>query len=157
MTDCYDVHVLAAARLIRGCSLTALLVIGGGGCVGSITTREFTWSTVQTDLRTKSEVVARFGRPGRTVEAGGRERWYYRSTTSGPSGRPPYAGVPNALFLLIVPIFWTSRPDYNLMFQFNGDALVSASEVTGGVEHHAHCGLNVFHGRDLFMCTFADL
>jgi hypothetical protein len=102
------------------------------------------------ETETRAAVRARFGEPLRAVREDGRETWYYRLDAAGPSGQRPVTEAPNVLYLVLFPVFWNTRPDENVRFTFEGDAVRSADELRAG-ERGFLCGLNFMH-PGVFIC-----
>lgn len=127
-----------------------LVIAGLGGCVGAMRSH-LDWVVVAPETRTKAEVVARFGEPLRKTQEGGRDVWYYLLSATGlAAGRRPLTAAPNSLFALGIPVWWTTRPDENARFVFDGDTVASAAELTRTTRGF-YCGLNVAPG-DPFVC-----
>ena len=88
--------------MASSCALAVILGVGLGGCVGYIINTGFAWRDRTTNVKTKPEVLARFGEPLRTAEGPDGETWYYHASQSLSGGPPPTAA--NLVFLIIVPI-----------------------------------------------------
>jgi hypothetical protein len=131
------------------CCLIALLVVGLGGCVGLIRTR-YDWVEVTSEVRTRAEVLARFGEPRRKVHEADGDVWYYRLSGTAPSGRRPVTEGYTVLYAVIAPVWWLTRPDDNVRFGFDGDDVSHSGEVES-TEHGFFCGVALVH-RVLFTC-----
>ena len=125
-----------------------LLIVGLGGCVGLVRGR-LEWVAVTTDLTTKSEVLERFGEPRRKTQEADAEVWYYLLADRGPSGRRPAQEAYSVAWVLVVPVWWRTRPDENARLLFKGDTLSAAAELAAMDASGFVCGLNLLliHGR----------
>jgi len=138
-----------AGRMRSGCCLAVLLAIGLGGCVGLVRTR-LDWAPVTSDVRTRTEVLARFGEPLRKAQEGAREVWYYALSGAPRAGWRPATEGSTILYALVTPVWWRTRPDENARFAFDGDALAAAAELRAS-EAGFFCGFNLAADR-LVLC-----
>ena len=141
--------IATAVRVTWRCCLGALLAMGLGGCIGLVRTH-FDWVGVTSEIKTKAEVLARFGEPRRRAHEAGRDVWYYHLAEAGPSGQRPATEGSTVVFAIVAPMWWRTRPDDNAKFAFDGDAVAGADELRA-TESGFFCGVNLAHGQ-LFTC-----
>jgi hypothetical protein len=141
--------IATVVRAVSRYGLAALLVAGLSGCVG-VVRRQLDWVGVTSEIRTRAEVLARFGEPRRRTHEAGREVWYYHLLEPGPSGRRPATEGATIVYALLAPLWWRTQPDDNATFAFDGDALAEARELRT-TEGGFFCGVNLAY-RQLFSC-----
>jgi hypothetical protein len=115
----------AWANLFRS-ALAALAALSVSACVG-YSHMAPVYEEMQTDLKTKGDVLRRFGEPLRKVRQDDRETWYYLLPRSGST-----RGVQETETMAIVgivPLWWTSKLEENAQFVFRADQLVQAMEL----------------------------
>ena len=97
------------------------------GCVGFVTSK-LEYINVKSDLTTKEDVLKQFGKPSRTARENELDVWYYVL-----GDRIATEGV-NAVFLIIVPLIWTTKVEANAKVVFRGDQVLEVLELkdTGG-------------------------
>ena len=117
------------------------------GCVAYMhETAEY--ADVQVDLKSKAEVLERYGKPVRKASEGIYEAWYYFLQRIGLAG-PSVEETTNGVMLLLVPLWSTTKYEENTKFLFSGDTLVTASErVKKGSSFL--CGIQAAHGVSPF-------
>jgi hypothetical protein len=96
------------------------------GCVG-FSRSTLVYEEVKTDLRTKSDVLGKFGEPLRKTKQDELEVWHYllpRATAT----RGIQATQTQAI-LGFIPLWWTTKVDENAQFIFRADALVQLLEL----------------------------
>lgn len=114
------------------------------GCVG-IVVPNGDYAEIGVSLRNKAEARAALGEPARREEAGGGETWYYRrSYLEGLAGNG-VTETTSALFMLLLPLWYTTEYDANAKLVFHGDSLHAAFERQE-IEHGFVCGLYLAHG-----------
>jgi hypothetical protein len=138
-----------AVRAACAGALGVVVALGTGGCVGLVRT-SLDWAPVSIELRTKAEVLARFGEPRRRAREDGRETWYYDLGATGPSGQQLATEGATILYLLVAPLWWRDRVDANVRFAFDGDAVASTAGLMAA-EHGFFCGFNAA-AEHFFLC-----
>lgn len=121
--------------------LPILLALGLGGCVGLVRTR-LDWMPVTGDVRSKAEVLARYGEPLRRERQDDREVWYYALSGAQLGGRRPATEGSTVLYLVVTPVWWRTHPAANARFGFDGERVVEVAVLTAS-EHGFFCGLNI--------------
>jgi hypothetical protein len=121
--------------------LVLLVVLGAGGCVGLVRTR-LDWAEVAGDVRTRAQVLARFGEPRHRAQEDGRDVWYYTLSGVTLAGRSPASEGATVLYLLITPVWWRTHPDANVRFIFQGEDVADAAMLTAR-EDGFFCGVNI--------------
>jgi len=125
------VLVLRASRSARALSrgiICVLLIAGFAGCVGVRLSR-FEWTPAGTDVKTKPEVLERFGEPVRKAREGGREVWYYLVEDAPRALDPLPARERVTTVGVLISIWWVTRAKENLRFVFDGDDLIMTSAL----------------------------
>lgn len=121
--------------------LVLALVLAASGCVGLVRTR-LDWVAVVGEVRTRAQVLARFGEPLRKTQEAGRDVWYYTLSGVPLDGRSPASEGSTVLYLLITPVWWRTHPEANARFSFQGDEVADAAMLTP-TEDGFFCGLNI--------------
>ncbi len=103
-------------------------------------------------LRTKAEVEAKFGKPLRAEQDKEVEIWYYLIDRKGAGGETPIKEGGGVIFLVLVPVPWTTKVEDNIKFLFRGQELVQMFELVdkasgfvcgvGGHPYGTGCKLN---------------
>jgi hypothetical protein len=147
-----DVSWCRATVAVRAACVVALgvaVALATGGCVGLVRT-SLDWAPVSIELRTKAEVLARFGEPRRRAREDGRETWYYDLGATGPSGQQLATEGATILYTPVGPLWWRDRADANVRFAFDGDAVASTAGLMAA-ERGFFCGLNAA-AKHFFLC-----
>jgi len=112
---------------LQRASCVLLLPLALMGCVGFVTSK-LEYINVQSDMKTKEDVLKQFGKPRRTAREHELDVWYYML-----HDRIATEGV-NAVFLIIVPLIWTTKVEANAKVVFRGDQVLEVLELkdTGG-------------------------
>jgi outer membrane protein assembly factor BamE (lipoprotein component of BamABCDE complex) len=114
------------------------------GCVGLVASNA-DYSEISVGLRNKAETQAAFGTPLRRETKDDSEIWYYNLETV--DGMTEWAVTRTGwqVFLLLIPVWYTSNYSENTKFIFHQEKLSSAFELSESINGFL-CGLVFVHG-----------